>query len=213
VAETPKPLVTTVATPASPPLPAKKTTKTALNKAASGTPQPLITAAATPSHLSADKTTETAAEMSPAKKSEAPEAMTKAVAKTAAMAEARPTPGATAIGIDHNEKSPVSAHVQLGSYSTIPIAAANWQALVGHYPMLRRLHPVIVQVDLGSQGIFERLQTGPFPNRTTAAAFCAKLKADNRTCDVLPAKHATVSNIAPSDNTSAETAGLLTTDP
>lgn len=206
-----KVLTKTAALPASAPPAAKETTKTAI-KPASGAPQPLIGAATKPALTSADKAHKTAARASQTERQKGREALMKATAKTAT-AEAKPAPGATALGVGHNEKSPATARVQLGSYKTIPVAAASWQALVGHYPALRRLHPVIVQVALGPHGTVERLQTGPFPTRAAAAAFCAKLKVDDPTCRVLPAHHTTENDTSRAGGTGTESAGLVATDP
>ncbi len=100
--------------------------------------------------------------------------------------------------------------VQLGSYRTIPIAAAGWQALLGHYPaLLRHLHPVIVQVDLGPRGTFERLRTGPFPSRAAARSFCATLQAVKRSCLVVAANGRAESQATPPRRGNTEIADSL----
>lgn len=76
--------------------------------------------------------------------------------------------------------------IQLGAYRDQGAAHRDWLRLSKRYPdLLRRLHPYVSKVDLGSRGTFQRLQAGPLKSREEAAALCARLKAQKQGCIIV----------------------------
>ncbi len=83
-------------------------------------------------------------------------------------------------------KSGPSYGIQLASVRSNAAAEAEWRRLQQrHGDLLGDMSLVTRQVDLGDRGIFHRIQTGPFPNRTTAADMCSQLKAQQQDCLVV----------------------------
>ncbi len=79
-----------------------------------------------------------------------------------------------------------AVRAQIGAYRSVAVANAEWRRLVKIEPtLLRGLHPAIRRVDLGSRGVFQRLQTGPFRDVAAARRFCAALKAKGHGCFVV----------------------------
>jgi cell division septation protein DedD len=73
--------------------------------------------------------------------------------------------------------------IQLASLAAKDRASAELARLQKSFPTLlgdRQL--VVVPVDLGSRGTFYRVQAGYFPDRATADAACAQLKAKRQDC-------------------------------
>jgi hypothetical protein len=76
----------------------------------------------------------------------------------------------------------------LGAYKSRRATEENWAGLQkSHAEILGALSLVISQADLGSRGIFYRMQTGAFASSGEAAALCGKLKAVNADCMVVKA--------------------------
>ncbi len=73
--------------------------------------------------------------------------------------------------------------VQLASVKSEARAKDEWGRLQGrHAELLGDLNLMLQRVDLGEQGVFFRMQTGPFPSRTTAADMCRQIKAVRMDC-------------------------------
>jgi cell division septation protein DedD len=73
--------------------------------------------------------------------------------------------------------------IQLASLTAKDRATAEWARLQKGFPTLlgdRQL--VVVTADLGSRGTFFRVQAGFFPDRASADAACAQLKARGQDC-------------------------------
>lgn len=78
------------------------------------------------------------------------------------------------------------ARIQLGAFRQEAEAQQQWQQLQKKYPdVLGSLSPAVVKADLGSKGVFQRLQAGPLPDRAAALAACDKLKARHQDCLVV----------------------------
>ncbi len=77
--------------------------------------------------------------------------------------------------------------VQLASYRDAGAATRVWHRLAQANPtLLGELKPNVVRADLGPErGVFYRLQAGPLPDRTAAAALCEELKARKLECLVV----------------------------
>ena len=77
--------------------------------------------------------------------------------------------------------------VQLAAFRDRAAADKAWTGLKGKHPkQLGALSPFVSKVDLGTKGIFHRLQAGPLVDRTAADKLCAALKARKQGC--LPVK-------------------------
>jgi len=58
--------------------------------------------------------------------------------------------------------------------------------MANHNHILRPLRVHIVRADLGSQGIYYRVEAGPFDDKASAKAVCDKLKSVGQQCLVKP---------------------------
>jgi hypothetical protein len=66
-------------------------------------------------------------------------------------------------------------------------AYKTWnRILANHNDILRLLRVDIVRADLGSQGIYYRVEAGPFDDKASAKAVCDKLKSVGQQCLVRP---------------------------
>ena len=91
-----------------------------------------------------------------------------------------PKPGATAKASD----DPAIA-VQLAAYESEQQAVDGWMQLRQvHGDLLGRLNYGIAVINIGQQGLYYRLFTGPFETTTVAKSLCAELKARNIYCAV-----------------------------
>jgi hypothetical protein len=72
--------------------------------------------------------------------------------------------------------------LQIGAYKSEEEANAAWTAFSHRHPMATAYQTDIQKADLGSKGVWYRLRLGSFVDKTEAAAFCSKLKADGGTC-------------------------------
>ena len=109
----------------------------------------------------------------------------KAEIGTAAAPEPR-TPPAHPAAEREQAMARSGVRIQLGAYRDQGAAQKDWQRLVKRYPdVLRRLHPEVTAINLGSRGTFQRLQAGPLPSRAAADEACAKLKAQKQGCIVV----------------------------
>ncbi len=116
-----------------------------------------------------------APEPAPAPAAEAPAAEPPAEAATASAPEAAPQV-AMATGF----------RIQLASVKSEADADKEWTRLRKiHGDLIGDLQPTVQRADLGTQGVFYRIQGGPLASREEAAALCEKLKAKNQGCLVV----------------------------
>lgn len=76
--------------------------------------------------------------------------------------------------------------VQLASVKSDDGARKEWSRLQkAHSGLFADLALDVQRADLGDRGIFYRIRTGPFPNRTTAQDMCAQIKVAKLGCLVV----------------------------
>ncbi len=71
--------------------------------------------------------------------------------------------------------------VQVGSYKSQSEANESWQSFRSKYGVTDYGSDV-KEVDLGDKGTWYRLRLGPFQDKDSASAYCAKLKAQGASC-------------------------------
>ncbi len=77
--------------------------------------------------------------------------------------------------------------IQLAALKSEAEANSAWKRILGkHIDVLGSLTVHIVRADLGTQGIYYRVQAGPFPDKASAAAACEQLKSSGQQCLVKP---------------------------
>jgi hypothetical protein len=77
--------------------------------------------------------------------------------------------------------------IQLAAVKSDAEANKAWKrVLAKHGDVLGALTLHIIRADLGSQGIYYRVQAGPFADKASAKAVCDKLKAAGQQCLVKP---------------------------
>jgi TPR repeat protein len=79
--------------------------------------------------------------------------------------------------------------IQLAAVRKASEAAPEWarlQHVLGD--AVRGLSLTVEAVDLGTKGIYHRIQAGPFPDKASAAAKCAAIQAMNQACIVVVRK-------------------------
>lgn len=54
-----------------------------------------------------------------------------------------------------------------------------------HPDLLGDLRLTVQKADLGTKGVYYRIQAGPIPDRTTAEDVCAELKSAKQSCLVV----------------------------
>jgi cell division septation protein DedD len=120
-----------------------------------------------------------------------------ATASTAAPEPAQPSaaaspeaPASTATAPAATQAAALSTgsfRIQLAAVKSEAAAKKTWKRLVAkHQDLLGPLTMEIVRADLGGQGIYYRVQAGPFTDKTAARDACAKLKAQGQQCLVKP---------------------------
>ena len=73
--------------------------------------------------------------------------------------------------------------IQLGAYEALSGAESDWRRLSKRFPeILGGLQPSFTSADLGSRGVFQRLQAGPFADQSAAKAACEALIAAQQKC-------------------------------
>lgn len=76
--------------------------------------------------------------------------------------------------------------IQLASFKTESDATSTWKMLKKkHQPLVGKLHSFIERKDLGSKGVFYRLQAGPFRKESEARLLCKKLIEAKQGCIVV----------------------------
>ncbi|HSM94891.1 MAG TPA: SPOR domain-containing protein [Rhizomicrobium sp.] len=79
--------------------------------------------------------------------------------------------------------APAGSYVlQIGAYKSQEDADAAWKAFKGKHPMASAYSEDVRKADLGDKGIWYRLRMGSFADKSAAASFCEKLKADGGSC-------------------------------
>jgi TPR repeat protein len=79
--------------------------------------------------------------------------------------------------------------VQLAAVKNADEAPTEWSRLQKALGMqLEGLALTVESVDLGTKGIYHRIQAGPFPDKAAATAKCAAIKALNQDCLVVVRK-------------------------
>ena len=83
--------------------------------------------------------------------------------------------------------APGNYRVQLASLKTEADANNAWKLLSNKYKdLLGPLSVHLEKADLGTKGVYYRVQAGPFSDRATARDICVKLKAKGQQCLVRP---------------------------
>ena len=76
--------------------------------------------------------------------------------------------------------------LQLAAFRSEEGARRGWGQIQQQLPdLLGGMNPRFPAVDLGEEGIYYRVLTGPFPNRATAADICAMMTAEGQECRVI----------------------------
>jgi cell division septation protein DedD len=76
--------------------------------------------------------------------------------------------------------------IQLAAVKTEAGARQEWGRMQkAHLDLLGDMRLTVQKADLGTKGIFFRIQAGPLPDRTTAEDVCAELKASKQPCIVV----------------------------
>jgi cytoskeletal protein RodZ len=75
-----------------------------------------------------------------------------------------------------------SVALQIGAYKSEDEANAAWKSFAHKHAMASAYQSDVKKVDLGDKGVWYRLRLGTFADKTAAAAFCDKLKADGGNC-------------------------------
>ena len=106
------------------------------------------------------------------------------VATPVEVASTTPDPAAmeTAAGGD----SPAGIRIQLASVPGQDQATREWQRLQHKYSSaLGNLALTVEAADLGTKGVYHRVQAGPFADKASAKAKCAELQAAGAACMVV----------------------------
>jgi cell division protein FtsN len=128
--------------------------------------KPAALAAHAPAMLSQQTSENSASEAKPLAQAQAPAAVS------------APTPASVAAA--------GSYFLQIGAYKSQQDADAAWSSFKARHPAVASYQSNVKEADLGEKGIWYRLRIGAFPDKDTASAVCAKLKAEGASC--FPAK-------------------------
>jgi hypothetical protein len=124
-------------------------------------------------------------------------ATTEGAAVTEPATEATPTTEATEPTAEATEAAqpepvtqeaalpPGSYRVQLAAVRSEDGARATWQELQAKLPELASLQLHIERIDLGSNGIYYRVQGGPLPDKGAASTLCSRLGSRGQDCLVV----------------------------
>ena len=92
-------------------------------------------------------------------------------------------------GAESRAQSGGEYFLQLASVKSEERARGEWTRLQKvHAEILGDMALALQTADLGDQGIYYRIQTGPFPTRATAQDMCWQLRAQKQDCLVLRRK-------------------------
>lgn len=105
-------------------------------------------------------------------------------APTAAAPVAAPPPQPAAAPSTPSRAEPGHPiRVRLAALRSVAAAREEWARAKRDFPdVLGRLSGVAVRVDLGEQGIFYRVEAGPFADAAAAERVCGELKRHNQGC-------------------------------
>lgn len=79
-----------------------------------------------------------------------------------------------------------SYRIQIGSLRTAAAANAAWEKrLKQHGAILGKLSPLVKRADLGTRGVYYRVQAGPLKDRAAATKACEALKKKKVSCLVI----------------------------
>lgn len=119
----------------------------------------------------------------------APEVPAAPVPEAAAAAPAQSPPIAemeTAAAGDEAAAGPAGIRIQLASVPDATQATDEWKRLQHKYgTALAELALTVETADLGTKGVYHRVQAGPFADRASAQAKCAELNAAGAACLVV----------------------------
>jgi peptidoglycan hydrolase-like protein with peptidoglycan-binding domain len=88
--------------------------------------------------------------------------------------------------------------LQLAAFRSEVGARRGWGQIQQQLPdLLGGMSPRFPAVDLGEEGIYYRVLTGPFPNRATAADICAMMTAEGQECRVIQSAPQQVAEATP----------------
>lgn len=111
---------------------------------------------------------------------------------TATTTTTAPAATTTVASADTSGTAPTSSvadnfHIQLAAVKSEAEANKAWKRILAkHTDVLGSLTVHIVRADLGTQGIYYRVQAGPFADKASAAAVCDQLKTAGQQCLVKP---------------------------
>ncbi|MGO1117424.1 SPOR domain-containing protein [Rhodovibrionaceae bacterium A322] len=97
------------------------------------------------------------------------------------------TPSTTSVAaVPSVPEPPKGAFImQLAAVKSEAAAQSEWKRMQNKHKALLGAMPLLVQrADLGDRGIYYRIQTGPFPNKSTAQDLCLRLKQSGGDCIV-----------------------------
>ena len=93
-----------------------------------------------------------------------------------------------ALTLEQPKADELVVFIQLGAYKDSPrdIAVQAWSRIqLKHEEVIGNLEPVIIEADLGSKGVYQRLRTGPFATTANAKSVCMQLRSRNQPCYVI----------------------------
>jgi hypothetical protein len=97
--------------------------------------------------------------------------------------------------------------LQLAAFRSEEEARRGWAQMQQQLPdLLGGMSPRFPAVDLGEEGIYYRVLTGPFPNRATAANLCAMVRAEGQACLVIQSAPQQIPEVAPPQASAEPTA-------
>ncbi|HEY4031861.1 MAG TPA: SPOR domain-containing protein [Caulobacteraceae bacterium] len=152
---------------------------------------------ATPQEVAVAPIKRVPAEPAPAPKASAPKVVAPKTAAPAAStahkdevgalldkADAKPAPAAKAQAKPESTAGHGAAIVQFGAFSSAALASSEWAKLAKAYPsQMSGKGRLVETVERNGKTLFRGAVSG-FAVRTDAVAFCAKLKADGKSCIV-----------------------------
>lgn len=106
----------------------------------------------------------------------------KPAAKPAVQAQAKPAPAASTT-------PPSGTRIQLGAYKSQAEADKNWTHIAGKFASeVKSKQHYVVRADLGSKGVYYRLQVAPFASPKDAEQFCLDFVSAGQGCMVAKGK-------------------------
>jgi cell division septation protein DedD len=126
--------------------------------------------------------------------------------ETAAVPTEAPAPAAASTG-----PATFEIALQLAAFRSEESARRGWAQIQQQLPgLLGGMNPRFPAADLGEEGTYYRVVTGPFPNRATAADLCAMMTAEGQACSVIQAAPQQMAAATPTTQAAAEPAAPAT---